>query len=408
MMSILRVSLLTLSLTLAGFLPARAQQPGTVRNGIDVLQAQNFDALRQHKRIGVVTNHTGVDARGRRTVDVLAHVPGVQLAAIFSPEHGFAGVMETTKIGNTTDPATGIPVYSVYGPTAESRRPKLEVIKSLDAIVYDIQDVGVRFYTYETTLGYFLEAAAQTGAELIVLDRPNPIGGLAVQGPVLDRELESFVAFHEEPVRHGMTVGELATMWNAERKIAAKLNVIRMEGWKRRQWFDATGQVWINQSPNMRSLTAAVLYPGTCLVEGTNVSVGRGTDKPFELIGASWIDGKRLSDYLNARNIRGVSFIPVNFTPKASWYDGKQVGGIYIMLLDREALDSPQLGIEIASALHKLYPKEFEIKRIAELIGDTDTVNAIKRDDDPREIAAKWATELKTFSESRQKYLLYE
>lgn len=386
---------------------AEPPQPLNVKNGIDVLEARNFAVLRGHKKIGLITNHTGVDAQGRRTIDLLANIPGVELAAIFSPEHGAVGKMETTNIGNTVDAATRIPIYSVFGPTKESRHPPMDIVKTLDAIVYDIQDIGVRFYTYETTLGYFLEAAGKTGAEVIVLDRPNPIGGLAVEGPVLDPELESFVAFHAEPVRHGMTVGELARMWNTERKINAKLTVVQMENWKRGQWFDATGQLWINQSPNIRSLAAAILYPGTCLVEGTNVSVGRGTDKPFEMIGAPWIKAKELSDYLNRRDIRGVRFVPVNFTPKSSWYRDKEVGGIYIMLLDRDVLDAPQLGIEIASAIHRLYPKEFDISDISELVGDMDTVNAIKAGTDPRKIAKMWRPELEQFNETRKKYLIY-
>jgi len=382
-----------------------------VKNGIDVMEDRNFEALQPNpqapRKIGLVTNQTGVDASGRRTIDVLANVPGIKLVALFSPEHGAIGALETTNIGNAVDRKTGIPIYSVFGATAESRRPPLDVVKNLDAVVYDIQDVGVRFYTYETTMAYFLEAAAKTGSELIVLDRPNPINGIDVQGPVTDPDQESFVAYGETPVRHGMTVGELARMYNAERHINAKLTVVQMEGWRREEWFDATGQVWINQSPNMRSLTEAALYPGLCLIERTNVSVGRGTDKPFENFGAPWINPKQLAGYLNSRYIAGVRFVPLYFTPTASWYQGQQVGGVYVVLLDRKAVDSPEMGIEIASALHKLYPGDFDMKSIIAIIASKSTVNAVIAGQDPRSIAASWHEELDQFRRVRNKYLLY-
>ena len=237
---------------------------GSVQTGIDVLEAHNFDVLRggaAKKKIGLLTNQTGVDSQGRRTIDVLAEAPGVSLDAIFSPEHGVTGTLDTTDVGNSKDAATGIPVYSVYGATDAARRPSPEILKNLDAVVVDIQDAGVRFYTYETTLGYFLEAAAKAGIEIIVLDRPNPITGSFVQGPMPDPGRESFVSYAAVPVRHGMTVGELAQMWNAERNIHARLQVVAMEGWMRGDWFDSTGVNWINPSPNLRSLTEATLYP---------------------------------------------------------------------------------------------------------------------------------------------------
>ena len=258
-----------------------------------------------------------MDGLGRRTIDVLAHVDGIKLAAIFSPEHGVTGALDTTAVGNTVDAATGVPVYSVYGDTDAKRRPPLDILKDLDAVVYDIQDAGARFYTYETTLGYLLEAAAKTGTEVVVLDRPNPITGSYVQGPVSQPGQESFVNYTQEPVRHGMTVGELAKMFNAERHINARLTVIAMEGWIRGDWYDSTGLVWINPSPNLRSLTQATLYTGVAEIEGTNVSVGRGTDTPFEVVGAPWIKAKEFADYLNARGIQGVRFVPISFTPAA-------------------------------------------------------------------------------------------
>ena len=382
-----------------------------VKNGIDVLEERAFEALHPNpqipRKIGLVTNQTGVDARGRRTIDVLANVPGIRLAVLFSPEHGAIGALETTNIGNTVDQRTGTPIYSVFGATAESRRPPVDIVKTLDAIVYDIQDVGVRFYTYETTMAYFLEAAGKTGGELIVLDRPNPINGIDVQGPITDPGQESFVAYGETPVRHGMTVGELARMYNAERHINAKLTVVPMAGWRREDWFDATGQLWIDQSPNMRRLTEAALYPGVCLIERTNVSVGRGTDKPFENFGAPWINPKQLAGFLNSRQIPGVRFVPIYFTPTASRYQGQRVGGVYVVLLNRSVLDSPELGIEIASALHMLYPTDFDMKSIIAIIANKSTVDALSANQDPRRIAESWREGLEKFHEMRKKYLLY-
>ena len=255
---------------------------GQVKTGIDVLAAHNFDVFKtadgRKMRIGVITNHTGVDSLGRRTIDVLAQAPNVELAAIFSPEHGIAGALDTTDINNSKDAATGVTVYSVYGDTDEKRRPSQDVLKNLDAVVYDIQDAGVPFYTYETVLGYFLEACAKAGKELVVLDRPNPITGIFVQGPVLDATKSTYVGYHPVPIRHAMTVGELAQMFNAERNINAKLTVVKMEGWQRGDWYDSTGLLWISPSPNLRTVNEAALYPGVGMIEGTNISVGRGTD----------------------------------------------------------------------------------------------------------------------------------
>jgi uncharacterized protein YbbC (DUF1343 family) len=282
---------------------------GSVKTGIDVLEEHGFDVLQaagRKKRIGLVTNQTGVDADGRRTIDVLAQAPGVSLEAIFSPEHGVTGTLDTADVHNSKDAVTGIPVFSVYGAKDAARRPPTDAMKQLDAVVFDIQDAGVRFYTYETTLGYFLEAAATAGVEVIVLDRPDPITGSFVQGPVADAGHESFTNYWAVPVRHGMTMGELAKMFNAERNINARLTVVPMEGWQRGDWFDSTGLSWVNPSPNLRSVTEAGLYPGVGLIEGTNVSVGRGTDTPFELIGAPWMKSRQLAAYLNGRGIAGV------------------------------------------------------------------------------------------------------
>jgi uncharacterized protein YbbC (DUF1343 family)/CubicO group peptidase (beta-lactamase class C family) len=384
---------------------------GTVQTGIDVLEAHNFAELRKDsdtRKIGLLTNQTGVDSQGHRTVDVLAHAPGISLEAIFSPEHGVTGTLDTTEIGNTKDAATGVPVYSVYGATDKARRPPLEVLKNLDAVVVDIQDAGARFYTYETTLGYFLEAAARAGIEIVILDRPNPITGSFVQGPISDPDHPSFVNYFPLPVRHGMTIGELAQMFNAERHLNAKLTVVPMAGWMRGDWYDSTGLMWVNPSPNLRSLTEAALYPGVALVEGTNVSVGRGTDTPFELLGAPWINARELAAYLNARQIAGVRFVPVSFTPDSSNYAGKQCEGVNIVLTSRNSLDAPELGIELASALHKLYPEPFHMERMPELLLNQPLFDAIAQGQDPRRIAQDWQDALEKFEQLRQKYLIYK
>jgi uncharacterized protein YbbC (DUF1343 family)/CubicO group peptidase (beta-lactamase class C family) len=383
----------------------------SVKNGIDVLEEHGFDVLLVaggKKKIGVVTNQTGVDLEGRRTIDVLAGAAGVSLEAIFSPEHGVTGTLDTLNVGNSKDAATGVAVYSVYGGTDAARRPAADVMKSLDAVVIDIQDAGVRFYTYETTVGYFLEAAAAAGVEVIVLDRPDPITGSFVQGPVADAGHESFTNYWAVPVRHGMTVGELAKMFNAERNINAKLAVVPMEGWQRGDWFDSTGLGWVNPSPNLRSLTEEALYPGVALIEGTNVSVGRGTDTPFELLGAPWMKGRELAAYLNARGIAGVRFVPVTFTPTAAVYSGQKCEGVNLVLTERNALDGPELGIELATALQRLYPANFKIGRITELLVNQGAFEGLMAGKDPQRIAQDWQEELEKFEVVRQKYLIYK
>jgi uncharacterized protein YbbC (DUF1343 family)/CubicO group peptidase (beta-lactamase class C family) len=383
---------------------------GNVKNGIDVLEEHEFDVLQvegRKKPIGLVTNQTGVDAEGRRTIDVLAQAARVSLDAIFSPEHGVTGTLDTTDINNSKDAATGVPVYSVYGATDAARRPSADMMKQLDAVVVDIQDAGVRFYTYETTLGYFLEAAAAAGVEVIVLDRPDPITGSFVQGPVADAGHETFTSYWTVPVRHGMTMGELAKMFNVERNINAKLTVVPMEGWQRGDWFDSTGLEWVNPSPNLRSVTEAALYPGVGLIEGTNVSVGRGTDTPFELVGAPWVKSRELAGYLNGRGIAGVRFVPVTFTPTASVYAGQKCEGVNIALTERNALDAPELGIELAAALQKWYPANFKIGRMAELLVNQAAFDGLMAGEDPRRIAQDWQEELEKFEVVRKKYLIY-
>jgi uncharacterized protein YbbC (DUF1343 family)/CubicO group peptidase (beta-lactamase class C family) len=392
-----------------------AVRNGTVKTGIDVLEETKFAALHPAKggaprSIGLLTNQTGVDADGRRTIDVLASVPGISLDVIFSPEHGVTGTLDTTDIKNKNakDATTGITVYTVYGASDAARRPPLDVLKRLDAVVIDLADAGARFYTYETTTGFFLEAAAKAGVEVVILDRPNPITGSFVQGPVSDAGRENFTNYFPEPPRHGMTLGELAKMFNAERHIGARLEVVAMEGWQPGDWFDSTGVGWVNQSPNLRSLTEATLYPGVAMIEGTNVSVGRGTDTPFEVLGAPWMKSRELAAYLNGRDIQSVRFVPIVFTPSASNYAGERCEGVNLIVLDRNTLESPELGIELASALHRLYPNDFKLERMTDLLVNQAVLDAIGAGEDPRRIAEDWQERLEEFVRLREKYLLYK
>ena len=384
---------------------------GDVRTGIDMLEAhgfREFHADASHPvRVGLVTNQTGIDAHGERTADVLAHAPGLHLTAIFSPEHGIAGKLGTTTVNNSEDKATGVPIYSVYGDTDAKRRPSSVALSGVDIIVFDIQDIGARFYTYETTLGYFIEAAAKYGKEIVILDRPNPIGGAFVQGPVADPGRESFVNYWRTPVRHGMTMGELAKMFNAEREIKAKLTIVPMQGWMRGDWFDSTGKLWVNPSPNMRSLTEAALYPGIGMIEATNISVGRGTDTPFELIGATWVNSIELARYLNAREIAGARFIPVKFTPDNSAYAQQECGGVRILVTDRNLLDAPELGIEVAAALQSLYPNDYKITGLDSLMVNKASLDAVASGQDPRRVAEQWRDALERFEGLRARYLIY-
>jgi uncharacterized protein YbbC (DUF1343 family)/CubicO group peptidase (beta-lactamase class C family) len=393
---------------------------GAVKTGIDVLEEHGFDVLKAadaatggKKRIALVTNQTGFDADGRRTIDVLKTDPaalaaGVELDAIFSPEHGVTGALDTTDVSNTKDAATGITVYSVYGAKDADRRPTEDELKGLDAIVFDIQDAGERFYTYESTLGYFLEAAAKAGIEMIVLDRPDPVTGSFVQGPLTDEGHDSFTNYWTVPVRPGMTMGELAKMFNTERDINAKLTVVPMEGWQRGDWFDSTGLVWVNPSPNLRSVYEASLYPGVAIIEGTNVSVGRGTDTPFELVGAPWIKSREFAAYLNARGIAGVRFVPITFIPTSAVYSGQECNGVNIILTDRNGFDGPELGIELASALHRLYAADFKLERIKWLLVNQSVYDALVAGEDPRRIAQDWQEDLEKFEKVREKYLIYK
>ncbi|MEP6818602.1 MAG: exo-beta-N-acetylmuramidase NamZ domain-containing protein [bacterium] len=374
-----------------------------VLTGIDVLERDRFKQL-AGLRIGLVTNQTGRDRSGRSTIDVLHNAPNVKLVTLFSPEHGIRGIADE-KVSDAKDEQTGLPIYSLFG---ETRRPKAEQLKDLDALVFDIQDIGTRFYTYISTLGNVMEEAARVKLPVFVLDRPNPVGGLEVEGPVADADKLSFTAYHRIPVRHGMTIGELAKLFNEERKIGCDLRVIEMAGWRRAMWLDETNLLWVNPSPNMRSLTEATLYPGIGLLETTNVSVGRGTDTPFELVGAPWIDGRQLASYLNGQRIAGVRFVPVRFTPAGSVFKGEECGGINIIITDRVKFRSVTSGLEIAVALRKLYSSQWKIDNYFRLLVNDATFEKLKRGDSAAEIVRSWEAQLEAFRPKRASVLIYD
>ncbi|MBF0553057.1 MAG: DUF1343 domain-containing protein [Nitrospirae bacterium] len=376
---------------------------GTVKTGIDVLETEKFAPL-TGLNIGLITNQTGLDSKGSRTVDVLYNAPGVKLKAVFSPEHGFFGDVDVViKTDSITDSKTGLPVYNLYGKTY---RPTPEMLNGLDALVFDMQDAGVRYYTYITTMGFAMEAAAKQGIAFYVLDRPNPITGAVVQGPIREKGSKSFTNYFPMPVRYGMTIGELAGMFNAEYKIGVNLKVIKMQGYERADWYDETGLMWVNPSPNIRSVGQAALYPASGIIESANISVGRGTDSPFEVVGAPWIDAKRLAAYLNNRKINGVRFMPIEFKPANDNYAGKTCYGVRIIVTERDALNSPLMGIELASALYNLYPVEFGLDKTVGLISD-DVLMSIKNNIEPRQIKMDLQEPLKRFMNIRSNYLLY-
>ena len=370
--------------------------------GIDMLEAQKFAPL-TGKRVGLITNQTGIDRKGHSTIDLLAQAPGVKLVALFSPEHGIRGTLDA-RVSSSMDDATGLPVYSLYG---ETERPTDAMLAGIDVLVFDIQDAGVRFYTYITTMGYAMEAAAARHIVLYVLDRPDPLGGERIEGPMLDRERTNFVGYFPMPVRMAMTLGEMAQMFNAENKIGCDLRIIRMKNWGRQMWFGDTRLPWVNPSPNLRSPEAGILYPGLEILQAGGVSVGRGTARPFELVGAPWIHGEDLAVYLNRRAISGVRFEPNKFTPDSGLYYGEPCDGVRIVMTDRAALQTMRMGIEIAEALGKFYPVKFETAKVIELLGNAATIQRLVSGQDPPAVVAGWSTDLDAFQKLRAKYLLY-
>ncbi len=379
------------------------ERNGATKTGLDVLAEQKFQPL-AGKRVGLITNQTGIDRQGRRNVDLMK-AAGINVVALLSPEHGIAGTEDRQGIGDAVDAATGIKVFSLFGTT---NRPTPEMLRGIDALVFDIQDVGVHFYTYETTMAYAMEAAAKAGIPYYVLDRPDPVTGVRVEGPVLDTANESFVGyFGGLPVRHGMTMGELAKLFNGEKKIGAALTVIPMEDWQRGDWFDATDLPWVNPSPNMRSMTAAVLYPGLGMLEYAKISVGRGTDSPFEQIGGDFIGGRELAAYLNQRQIPGVRVYPTSFTPTDSNFKGVRIEGVRFEIVDREMLDATRLGLEVAGAIQKLYPGKIDWSVDKRLIGSDEAIRRLQAGDDPRSIQQGTEDSVAAFLAMRAKYLIY-
>ncbi|MBM3974645.1 MAG: DUF1343 domain-containing protein [Planctomycetes bacterium] len=375
----------------------------TVQTGADVLQARGVPALAGRK-VGLITNHTGRTADGVRTVDVLKQSKDCTLVALFSPEHGWEGLVDD-KVGNTTDAATGLVVYSLYG---ETRTPTDAMLQGVDTLVFDIQDIGCRFYTYVSTMRNCLETAAKKGLRFVVLDRPNPIGGVKIEGPVLAAERQDFVGSHRIPLRHGMTAGELARMIVGEDALRCDLHVVACEGWQRADLLDQTGQPWIHPSPNMRRLTQALTYPGMGLWEGTNVSVGRGTDTPFEILGAPWIDGRKLAARLTAAKLPGVAFVATTFTPTSSKHQGKACGGVHVLVTDWRAFEPVRTGVHIGCALRALFADAWDTKKIDWLLKHQPTADALLAGAEPDAICAGWQKELELFRLRRKPFLLYE
>jgi uncharacterized protein YbbC (DUF1343 family)/CubicO group peptidase (beta-lactamase class C family) len=372
------------------------------QTGIDVLEAQHFAPLKG-KRVGLITNQTGIDSQGRRTIDVLAKAEGVKLVALFSPEHGIEGLADS-KLNSTTDAATGLPIYSLY---SDAMRPTPEMLRGIDALVFDVQDAGVRFYTYITAMAYCMEAAAPLRIPFFVLDRPDPLGGDVIEGPMLDRGRLSYTGYFPMPVRYAMTLGELAQMFNAENKIGADLHVITMNDWPRSATYDVTGLLWMPTSPNLRTLNASLLYPGIEILQAAGISVGRGTSTPLEILGAPWAKARELADALNQRFIPGVRFVPTRFTPSDGLYKGQVCEGVSVVILDRQSLDSMLMGLEIASTLWKLYPDQFAIDRAIELLGSGVTVQLVKQGTSPAAIMLDWSVDIDAFRAIRAKYLIY-
>jgi uncharacterized protein YbbC (DUF1343 family) len=392
--------------------PAMAQtRPGgtstyaEVKTGIEVLQEQNFAPLKG-KHIGLITNYTAILPDYTRTLDALVKAPDVKVVAVFTPEHGLTATQAVSNIDSGKDEATGLPIYSLY--RNGEYRPTPEMMQGIDALVYDIQDVGARFYTYITTLGYMVEEAAKYKIPIFVLDRPNPIDGVTVEGPALDEAHVSFVGYLPGmPIRPGLTIGELARLYNGEKHLGADLRVIEMKGWRRDLYLDQTDVVWTNPSPQLRSLVQTILYPGVCLME-SQIWVKTGWDLPFQAIAAPWMKGRETAKYLNLRRIPGVSFIARRFTPADGAFKGQELEAVEVILLDRHALNSVELGVEMISALNKIHPGKFDINRQIRLLGNEDTAKRIMAGEDPRAIAATWKAGEQRFREIRAKYLLYK
>jgi len=368
-----------------------------------VLEAEKFAPLRG-KHVGLITNHTGVDSQGKTTIELLAHAPGVQLVALFSPEHGLLGRADE-KVASSKDPSTGLPVYSLYG---DGRRPTDAMLEGIDALVFDVQDAGVRFYTYTSTMAYCMEEAAKHNIAFYVLDRPNPINGDVIEGPVTDADKTGWLSYIPLPVRYGLTIGELAQFFNAENHINCDLHVIAMKNWHRNYFFDSTGIRWIPPSPNLRTTKGAILYPGLEILQNGGVSVGRGTEAPFEEFGAPWLDGELMAAALNERHLPGVRFSSEPFIPISGLYAGKRCGGVSIRVMDRAAVRPMRIGIEIAVLLHQRYPKDFDISKLIGLVGNDEAVRQLESGTPPEQVVIGWSKDLAAFDTTRRKYFAYK
>ena len=374
-----------------------------IQTGLDVIASQKFAPLRG-KHIGLITNHTGLDAQGRSNIDLFTHATGLTLVALFSPEHGLAG-RNDESVSSAKDPSTGLPIYSLYG---EAKRPTDEMLKGVDALVFDVQDAGVRFYTYTTTMAYCMEEAAKHSIAFYVLDRPNPLGGEIIEGPMLDPDKTSFTAYFPIPIRYGLTIGELAQFFNTENHINCDLHVIAMKNWHRNYFFESTGLRWIPPSPNLRTLKGSILYPGLELLQNAGVSVGRGTETPFEEFGAPWLDGDAVANALNDRHLPGLHFAAQPFIPVIGLYSGQRCGGVSARVTDRFTVRSVRTGLEIAGILQKLYPSNFDASKLLLLTGNEDTIAQLKQGTSSEQIVSSWSNALKDYDQVRRKYFIYK
>lgn len=381
----------------------KSGRPGRVQTGIDVLEAEKFAPLRG-KHVGLITNHTGLDALGRSTIEVLFHAPGVQLVALFSPEHGISGRADE-KFSSSKDPTTGLMTYSLYG---ESLRPTDEMLNGIDTLVFDIQDAGVRFYTYTATMAYCMEEAAKRSIAFYVLDRPNLLGGNVIEGPMLDPDKTSIVGYFPLPVRYGLTIGELAQFFNGENHIGCDLHVITMKNWHRNYFFESTGIRWVPPSPNLRTVKGSIVYPGIEILQSAGVSVGRGTETPFEEFGAPWMDGMAVAAALNALHLPGLRFADQPFIPVSGLHAGVRCGGVGLRITDRAAVRAMRMGLEIAALFQKLYPTQFDPAKLLTLVGNAETIRQLQAGVAPQQIVASWMPALATFDQTRRKYFLYK
>ena len=378
-------------------------RPGRVQVGLDVLEAEKFAPLKG-KHIGLITNHTGLDAQGRSTIEAFKRASGLQVVALFSPEHGIAGRADE-KYASSKDPVTGLPTYSLYG---ESLRPTDEMLEGIDALVFDIQDAGVRFYTYTATMAYCMEEAAKRHIAFYVLDRPNLLGGDVVEGPMLDPDKTNFVGYFPMPVRYGLTIGELAQFFNGENHINCDLHVITMKNWHRNYFFESTGIRWVPPSPNLRTVKGSIVYPGLEVLQSAGVSVGRGTQTPFEEFGAPWMDGIAVSEAMNGLHLPGLRFVDDPFIPVSGLYAGQRCGGVGIRITDRAAVRSMRMGLEIAVILRKLYPGNFDPAKLITLVGNAETIQQLQNGVSPDKIVASWSEALAAYDQTRRKYFLYK